>query len=326
MKESTVKSATFAFVTNLYVLNIWVLICELLGYTFGNNFDICECAPKTTNTVPLLSFDVTKRCHFKQESCAVRDTLSISRRNQNPIRLMNTRDAVAINLLQKTLQPRTMARLLLVLFVLFFTCLPYAHATELHCALEGAEDYSANTIRLDAYARNGALVATVPVRPDGTSRLPSLSDGVYALSVVGSTAWAYTPIHLHVSRGGTKLAVELRTDPLALPGRRVEQVTVNETHPLVLRTLGRAVHIPQAEQWSIYAILGNRFYMFQLFAVGFVVLFPRYLKTLDRETIAELTGEVEPEQVDPNLAIKALYGLGENGGDEVAPTITASSL
>lgn len=111
---------------------------------------------------------------------------------------------------------------------------------------------------------------------------------MYEVSVTGSTSWAYTPM----SRGGANLVVELRTDSLALLGRWVEQLNVKEINPLMLRTLGHDVYIPQAEKWSICTIIGNRFYMFQLFAVDFVILFTLYLKTLDRDTIAELTGEV----------------------------------
>lgn len=181
-------------------------------------------------------------------------------------------------------------------------------------------------MHVTAHSRQGDLVESAPVTSDGKFSMNSLQDGVYSLTVVGSRAWTFAPMHVHVDQGAV-VSKELRINPLEIPGMIVEAVPTNVSHPLVIDTFGKANYLRKTEPWSISAILGNKFLLLQIGAVIFVIMFPRYLKTLDRETLAELTGEVEPDAGDPNKIIKAL--VGRNNVDvenEIVPAIPFSSI
>lgn len=210
--------------------------------------------------------------------------------------------------------------------LVLFALLVRLGSANVHGVLQGNTVHPERHIRVDVIARGGRLAASVPVRTDGSFSIVGPDDGVYVLSVIGSVSWAYAPMHLHVSKGGETIAVEPRADPLILPASWLHRTAANISHPLLLRPHGRATHVALPKQWTIAELLRNRFLMFQIVAVAFIVLFPRYLNTLDSETLAELTGEVQTEQLDPNVALKALIALEDNIVDDVAPVISNSSL
>lgn len=172
----------------------------------------------------------------------------------------------------------------------------------------------ARLVHVTAHSRTGDLAESTPVAPDGNFTMHRLHDGVYTLSVVGAASSAYRPLHVHVKEG-VAVAREVREDPLVIPGVALEELPANASYPLDIEVLGKMNYLNKGEPWSIRSIIGNRFMMLQIFAVGFVILFPRYLKTLDKETLAELTGEVEPDIGDPNETIRALAGA-DLGGDD----------
>lgn len=179
------------------------------------------------------------------------------------------------------------------------------------------DDDGGQMLRVDLTRSNGQLEQRSVVHGEsGRFILYDVQDGVYALNVIGNTAWSYAPFRIEVK--DNKVAVENRRDPLLIPGELAFSTSANSTHPFLVHSLGRAVMlVPTSDSWSIRSLLGNRFLMLQVVAVSFVLLFPRYLKTLDKETLAELTGEVEQVTIDANEAIKALMDYEQGVEHEI---------
>ncbi len=189
---------------------------------------------------------------------------------------------------------------------------------EVEGVLKGsADDDGGQLLRVDLVRRDGTLEQRSLVHAtSGRFTLRNVHNGVYALSVVGNTAWSYAPLRIDVMNG--KVQVENRRDPLLIPGEGLQSSSANSTHPFPVYMVGRATMLaPQSGGWTISSLLGNRFLMFQVVAISFVILFPRYLKTLDKETLAELTGEVEQVSVDPNEAIKGLMDYEDGVEHEI---------
>lgn len=138
------------------------------------------------------------------------------------------------------------------------------------------------------------------------------------MNVVGSLSWAYSSHLLHVN-GDTDddVKVENRANPLTIPGSSIMMMNITD---FVFNPMGPArmfVHSDAAGQgWNL-----SRWHFLQLAAVLFVALFPKYLKSLDKETLAELTGEVPDVVLDPNEAVKALMGYDQGVEHEILPSI-----
>lgn len=206
-------------------------------------------------------------------------------------------------------------------FITVGICLIGVNGAEIQGIVKGAWDNSGDLMRITLVGRDGVMEQQTLVHAKtGRFTLYEVHDGVFALNVIGSTVWSYAPIRVEVKE--EKVQVESRRDPLLIPGEGAISTSANATHPLTVLAIGRATMLaPKSEGWTIGDILGNRFLMLQLFAISFVVFFPRYLKTLDKETLAELTGEIEQVKVDANEAIKALMGYEEGVEHEIIAPI-----
>ena len=178
-------------------------------------------------------------------------------------------------------------------------------------------------LRVEVYAQSGLVSAVAPVLPDGAFQLTGLSDGIYSAVVVGSMRSEYHAMHVLVAKGKLAL-VEDRWNPLRKP-----QLEDDASHgsaarkQATLRFLVKA-HIDFSERqkpWPFLDILQNKFLMFQVVGVIFVLLFPKYLKSLDKESLEELTGEKEPDLGDPNEVVKALIGYDKNSEFEILPAL-----
>lgn len=203
---------------------------------------------------------------------------------------------------------RTLVVFVLLLFVTLANCATFQGTLDV--------DEEARLICIELLSEDGRLLSRVPVHSKtGVYRFDNLATGTYQMNVVGSLSWAYSSHLLHVA--GDDVKVENRANPLTIPGDSIMMMNITE---FVLKPMGPATMFLSTDAaskgWSI-----TRWHFLQLSAVLFVAAFPKYLKSLDKETLAELTGEVPDVVLDPNEAVKALMGYDEGVEHEILPSI-----
>lgn len=163
-------------------------------------------------------------------------------------------------------------------------------------------DYSHTSILV----YGSSLRASVPVYLASNASsfaLPCLPPGDYILELVAPSLFAD---HLRVTIGADSAvtAVEPRRDPMRIPGggARVPGGALRFDAAAGEAVYGEA----QPERWALVGYVFNFWTLAQLLVVVFLVGFPRYVGSLDRAMLYEITGETPPDIGDPNGLLKSL--------------------
>lgn len=153
--------------------------------------------------------------------------------------------------------------------------------------------------------------------------LEGLDDGDHIVELCGAPAGDYP--HMRVSvREGKVTHVEARRDPLLIPGGFARK----EADAVAFVKFADSQFEASAYTWkALIRKLRKPFVIFQLFAVFFVIWFPRFVSGLDPDILYEMTGEEPPRIGDPNALLKKLIGFEEEtvGAVDTAAVAPASS-
>lgn len=151
--------------------------------------------------------------------------------------------------------------------------------------------------------RGSSLLATVPVQAsNGTFAFPCPPPGDYILELISANHFT-DHLRITVDSGGGISAIEPRRDPMRVPGdgARVEGSEIS--FPVVNEAIyGK----PEKARWAFLSYVFTFWNAAQVLVMAFLVAFPRYVGSLDREILYEITGETPPDIGDPNGVLKSL--------------------
>lgn len=178
-------------------------------------------------------------------------------------------------------------------------------------------------VRVVVYGANGKEMHAAGVRGDGRFVVRGVADGVYVAEVIGSSRWEFAKIWVRVL-GGRVVWTERRLDLFVRPGGLGDDVGGDgeeEGKEVVFEAYGEANYLKVPPPWRLLDLVRNKFVVFQVFAISFIVWFPQYIRALDKDLLEELTGEKEPDLGDPNKVVKALIGFDEHSANDVIPRV-----
>lgn len=174
---------------------------------------------------------------------------------------------------------------------------------------------SATTVQI----RGSSLLATVPIQAsNGKFALPCPPPGDYILELISAIHFT-DHLRITVDSGGGISTIEPRRDPMRVPGggARVEGGVLS--FPDVSEALYGE---PEEARWAVVSYVFTFWNAAQVLVMAFLVAFPRYVGSLDREVLYEITGETPPDIGDPNYVLGSLIsGKGREVRDVVASEV-----
>lgn len=199
--------------------------------------------------------------------------------------------------------------LTLTSLLLITVTLAYAQPT---CPIGTISDSSSLDGPASILIRGSSVRSSVPVYQqslNATFTLPCLSPGDYVLELENARVYS-DHLRITIDADGNIGAVEPRRDPMRIPGGGARV----EGKALSFASVSQVQYgEPEQERWALLGYVFNPWTIAQLLIAVFLVAFPRYVSSLDRDILYEITGETPPDIGDPNGLVKSLLTRGNDG-------------